>query len=277
MKKLLFGTPGIPASTKPYNTENGVRRARALGLDAMELEFVHNVNVSEEKAPGVRKAAEESNITLTCHGQYYVNLAAKERPKWHASIGRMVAAAKRMHDLGGWSVTWHYAFYLKREAEEVYRMVRQGMKEVISKLDDAGVENLWLRPETTGKPTQWGNLQETIKLSQEFEQVLPCIDFSHLHARNNGGYNSLEEFRAVLSELEDGLGREVLDNMHIQVSGIEYGEKGERNHTNLKESDMRWRELLEAWKEFRIKGVVITESPNIEKDALLLQKAYKSL
>jgi hypothetical protein len=32
-----------------------------------------------------------------------------------------------------------------------------------------------------------------------------------------------------------------------------------------------------AWKEFKIKGVVITESPNIEGDALLLQKEFVKL
>lgn len=276
MKSLLFGTPGIPVSTSPSNTANGVRQVRRLGLDAMELEFTYSVNVKEDKAAAVKQAAKDNNIVLTCHGQYFVNLAAKEGHKVRASINRMLSAARRVHQCGGWSATWHAAFYLKRPKESVYGMVKKNMREVVKTLQDEG-NPLWIRPETTGKPTQWGDLQETIRLSQDVEQVMPCVDFSHLHARYNGANNTEAEFRSLLAQIEDGLGREGLDNMHIQVSGIEYGEKGERNHVNLEESDMNWRGLLRVWKEFNIKGVVITESPNIEADALLLQKAYKQL
>ena len=65
--------------------------------------------------------------------------------------------------------------------------------------------------------------------------------------------------------------------MHIHLSGIAYREKGEKNHLVLKDSDLNYADLLRAWKAFNLKGVVICESPNIEKDALLLQKTYKSL
>jgi len=33
---------------------------------------------------------------------------------------------------------------------------------------------------------------------------------------------------------------------------------------------------MKTWKEFKIKGVVTSESPNIEDDASMLQKLYKS-
>ena len=68
MDKLLFGTAGIPISTPERNTLNGIEHVRKLGLDCMELEFVHSVNISEEKAPLVKEAAERSNVLLSCHG-----------------------------------------------------------------------------------------------------------------------------------------------------------------------------------------------------------------
>ncbi|MEK6937589.1 MAG: TIM barrel protein, partial [Nanoarchaeota archaeon] len=129
-------------------------------------------------------------------------------------------------------------------------------------------------PETTGKPTQWGDLKEILRLSQELEQVLPCIDFSHLHARTGGKNNTYEEFRQMLVEVEKAKGREALNNMHIHVSGINYTAKGERNHLNLQESDLNYKDLIKAWKEFKIKGVVISESPNIEGDALLMKEEW---
>ncbi|MBS3125516.1 TIM barrel protein [Candidatus Woesearchaeota archaeon] len=276
MKSLLFGTPGIPISTKPRDTFNGIKQVKALGLDAMELEFVQNVNVNETLAPQIKKLISEQGTVLTCHGQYFVNLAAIEPAKYHASIGRMVAAAKRLYECGGYSATWHMGFYLGRPKQEVHPLIAKGVKEVVRVLQDQGVK-LWIRPETTGKETQWGDLKETIKLAQDVEMVLPCVDFGHLHARYNGKNNSSEEFRDILAQVETGLGREALDNMHIQVCGIAYGPKGEKHHLNLEDSDLNWRELLATWKEFKVKGVAITESPNIEGDALLLKQEWEKL
>jgi deoxyribonuclease-4 len=65
--------------------------------------------------------------------------------------------------------------------------------------------------------------------------------------------------------------------MHIHISGIEYTDKGEKNHLNLQESDMNWEDLLKVLKEFRVKGVVISESPNIEGDAILMKKKYEEI
>jgi len=106
------------------------------------------------------------------------------------------------------------------------------------------------------------------------EQVLPCVDFSHLHARSNGKVNNLKEFSNILGLIEKKLGKEALNNMHIHVAGIAYGAKGEKHHLNLKESDFKYKELLKALKEFKCKGVLISESPNIEDDSLLMKKFY---
>jgi deoxyribonuclease-4 len=38
---------------------------------------------------------------------------------------------------------------------------------------------------------------------------------------------------------------------------------------------MDYKTLSMLWKEFKIKGCVICESPNIEEDALLLKKTYE--
>jgi len=109
------------------------------------------------------------------------------------------------------------------------------------------------------------------------DNSLPCIDFSHLHARSNGKYNTYEEFRGILERSEKVLGKSFLKNMHCHVSGIAYSEKGEQKHLILKESDFNYKELLRALKEFNCAGVVVCESPNIETDALLLKKTYEGL
>ena len=106
---------------------------------------------------------------------------------------------------------------------------------------------------------------------------MPCIDFSHLYSRTIGKNNTKQEFQQILTGLEKGLGKEALNNMHVHISGIAYGEKGEKNHLLLKESKFNYKDLLKELKEFKCKGVVTCESPNIEKDALLLQETYKKI
>src|SRR3989338_1186040 len=271
MINLLFGTPGIPSSSVNPNTVNGIARVHELGLGAMELKFVHSVNIKKEKTPEVKEIAKKNDVVLTCHGQYYINLNSKEKEKQQASIERIFNAASIADMCGAYSMTFHPAFYQGMSSEESYETVKKNLKLAVKKVQDSG-HKIWVRPETTGKNSQFGTVAEILKLSQELEQVMPCVDFSHLHARSNGKFNTRKEFQQVLEEIEKALGRNGLENMHIHLSGIAYSEKGEKNHLKLEESDMNYKDLLKVWKEFKIAGVVICESPNIEEDALLLKK-----
>ncbi|WP_297460878.1 deoxyribonuclease IV [Thermococcus sp.] len=274
--RLRFGTAGIPLSAPKRSTIDGIIHVRKLGLDAMELEFVRGVNLKPELAKKIKYVARKHDVLLTAHAPYYINLNANERAKVEASKRRIIQSAERLYQAGGWSVVFHAGYYLKQPPESVYRRIKDALREIQRELMDRGVR-VWLRPELTGKPTQFGDLKEIVKLSEELEMVLPTIDFAHAHARNKGECNSAEEWREMLSFIEDRLGREALDNMHIHMSGIEYTEKGERRHLPLQESDMKWEDLLRVLKEFRVKGVVISESPNIEEDALLMKRKYEEI
>lgn len=274
MDKLLFGTAGIPTSTKDRNTVEGIKQIKNLGLGAMELEFVRSINITKEKSVEVKKTAQENGVVLTCHAPYFINLNAVEKIKVSASIKRILDSARILNLCGGWSVCFHPGYYLKLEKEKVYETVKKNLKEVFATLKKEDI-NIWVRPETTGRETAFGNIYELIKLSTEFETMLPCIDFAHLHARSCGKFNTTEEFRDVLAETEKQLGKRALENMHIHLAGINYSSKGELNHLNLKDSDMNYKALLAVWKEFKIKGAVISESPNIEQDAMTVKEVYE--
>lgn len=272
-KKLHFGTAGIPVSCQG-NILDGIKRVRELGLSALELEFVRSVNIKEEKAKLVRKAAEENEIELTAHGQYYINLNSLEEAKMKASIERVIKAARIADLCGAKSITFHAAYYMKEDPRRVYNTVRNNIREILRRLQEQNV-SITLSPETTGKPSQFGTVPELVELAEEIKEVRLCIDFSHLYARSLGKVNSHDAFSDVLATIEKRLGRDQLNNMHIHTSGIEYGNSGEKNHVNLQECPLRYEELVQAWKDYKIKGVVISESPNIEKDALLLKESFE--
>jgi len=276
MNKLLFGTAGIPLSANPRTTPDGIKHVKKLGLEAMELEFVHSVNISKEKAPEIKKIAEDNGIILTCHAPYFINLNSSEKKKVEASIQRIVNSARIANLCGGYSVCFHPGFYMKEEPKKVFETIRENLKEIVMILKQEG-NKIWVRPETTGKETQFGNVDELLRLSAEFDNVMPCVDFAHFHARTNGKYNSYEEFASILESIEKTLGRKGLDNMHIHITGIAYGPKGEKNHLTLEESDLRYKDLLKALKDFKVKGIAVSESPNIEQDALLMKKTFEEL
>lgn len=273
---LLFGSAGIPLSTPKPDTLTGIQHVRKLGLDAMELEFVRSVHVSEEKAPLVKEAAKRNNVTLTCHGQYFVNLNAQTEKTLQESVQRILEASRRAHQAGAWSICYHMAYYMKDDPEKVFQKVKVQAKKIVQQLKNEG-NAIWLRPETGGKIAQFGDIDALVKLSQEVEQVLPCIDWAHHYARSLGKVNSYEQFAEILAKIEKGLGRQALDNMHMHLEGIAYTDKGERNHLTVAECDFKYKEVLRALKDFKCKGVLISESPNVEEDGLLFKKTFEKL
>ena len=240
----------------------------------MEVEFVQGVKMGEAGARLVAEVAARKGVKLSAHAPYFINLNAHEPEKIRASQDRIIQTARIALLCGAESIVFHAAFYLGDTPEETYSNVRESLEEVIRQLKREN-NRVWIRPEVMGKPSQFGTLEEVLDLCTELEGVAPCIDFTHWHART-GAFNSYPEFTSVLQRVRERLGRAALDNMHIHVSGIAYGQKGEINHLNLQESDFQYAELLQALKDYDAQGIVICESPNLEEDALLLQETYNT-
>jgi len=270
---LLFGTAGIPHASGDRSSVGGVKAIKGLGLDAMEVQFVRGVKMGEAKAREVAAVSKALDVALSVHAPYYINLNSED--KFEDSVKRIVDSIKIGSIFNARSIVFHAAYYQKSSRERTYERVKKGVQRVLDYMEEHSIKTI-LRPETTGKPTQFGELDELLRLSQELENVMPCVDFAHMHARYRR-YNSYDEFCEILSNIEDVLGKDAIKNMHIHVSGIDYGLKGEKAHLNLKESDFKHVDLLKALKDYRVEGMLICESPNLEEDALLLKKTYEAL
>ncbi len=116
-----------------------------------------------------------------------------------------------------------------------------------------------LAPETTGKPTQFGDLDELIRLNKETKCHL-TVDFAHLKARYNGDIDYEEVMRKI----------KPLGHIHCHFSGIIYGEKGEKKHKMLETSEIT--SLFKLLKKYKIDCTIICESPDPVKDALKMKK-----
>ena len=276
MFKLRIGTAGIPASTKPRSTANAVKRLAELGLRHMEIEFVRGVKMGEKTAREIRDLAEEHDISLTVHAPYYVNLNSAEPDKITASKDRIIQAARAGAWAGAKSVTFHAAYYHNDDPEDVFQRVKVHMAEMLERLADEQIE-IRLSPETTGGPTQFGTLEELVRLGVELPGVYPCVDFSHLFARSMGEFNTYRHFAGALELIRDKLGEDALKEQHIHLSGIEYGEKGEKRHLPFAETELKYEDVLRALVDYNVAGWLTCESPILEEDALILQGLYQEL
>lgn len=273
---LRFAVAGAPLSTpKPGGTVEGLKHAKKLGITAMEIEWVQNVPSSPERMKEIRTTAEKLGMTLTVHAPYYVNLNSPDRAKLEASKWRVINALKMSELAGVSSVCVHAAFYLGLEPKKAYANVKKAVADILSHKKKY-FPNVNLGLETMGRAAQFGTLEEVLKISKEFD-LYPVIDPAHLHARYNGKVNSAPEWHEMLDAYETQLGTAALKNMHMHYSGIDYGPKGEKKHLPLQKSDAKWKEFLKVLKERKVGGVVVCESPLLEKDTLLMQKTYSAL
>lgn len=274
--RLLFGTAGIPNSTaKKNNPIEGVKRIHELGLDCMQLEFAHGVRMKDEVSSALRKVSYELGVPLTSHGPYYINLNAREQDKIDSSVERIIQTAKISDLCGAESMTFHAAFYMKDSPYDVFDLVEKSLNVIEERLSRLDIE-IELRPELTGKTSQFGSLEELISLSKSVVSCKPCMDFSHLYART-GLVNSYEGFCETLETLKEELGANALKEMHIHISGISSNSKGDLKHLDLKKSQFNWKDLMRALKDKDCRGYVICNSPNLEVDAGMLKEYYMAL
>jgi len=273
-KTLLFGTAGVPDSSPQASSLSAIGHLRQMGLDCLEVEFVRGVKMGSDAAAKIREKATAQDIRLSVHAPYYINLNSPEPGKRLQSHEYLLRSARMALLCGAECVVFHAGYYGTSTPEAAQAAVGKEIREVLSVLKSER-NPVSLRIETMGKRSQFGSLDEVLTICQEVEALEPCLDFSHIYARE-GKANSYLDFHRIFRKVEKRLGRARLENMHIHVSGVDYNQKGELKHLNLAESDFRYDEWVEALKDFGVAGRVICESPDRETDAKMLKGLYWS-
>jgi len=263
-----------PAGNIDSNLISSIKRVSKLGLNSQELEFVYSVNVKEDLAKKAQIVAREENIILSVHASYFINLNSLEPVKILASKKRILDAcfiADKLSSLLKTHVVFHPGFYSKMKLEDAYQNIKKQIVELQKEISVKKYDCV-LAPETTGKSSQFGSLEELVRLSNE-TGVRICVDFAHIYARNLGNVNWDYVFNKIneLKFLKN-------DNfLHCHCTGIEYGEKGEKRHINLDE-DFFYpiaKKLVEF--EDRINFNIISESPITFEDSLLMKEIIKKI
>jgi len=270
-----FGTVGSPISTpkKPGGSVGAVIRSAELGLFALELGWVRAVRVTEDTCAQIKEAAQQHAVTLSVHAPYFINLNADDE-EWPKSRQRLMDAAHYGNLAGATDIVFHPGSYFERPPQEVLPLAVERLRGCVDELRAAN-NPVILRPETMGKPAMLGSLEDTLAMSQAIPGVKPCLDFAHLHARaGDGSMNTQAEWELVLDSYAKALGEEALKDLHIHLSGIQYGPKGEQEHLKLEDSDLNVRAIFRALQARGCQGRLLCESPVLEDDALLLRQLW---
>jgi deoxyribonuclease-4 len=270
-----FGTVGSPISTpkKPGGSVGSILRLRELGLDALELGWVRAVRVTEATCAAIKSTASQQDVLISIHAPYFINLNASEE-EWINSRKRLMDSAIYGSLAGATDIIFHPGSYFEKPPAEVVPIAIKRLEGCLEELRSAGNQVL-LRPETMGKSAMLGSLEDTLAMAKALPGVEPCIDFAHLHARpGDGSINTYKEFAHILETYGKTLGDKALSRMHIHLSGIQYGEKGEREHLPLKEADLNLADLFHALADFHCHGRILCESPIMEDDAVYMKELW---
>ena len=250
-----------PAGSDGLGYMKALNRAARMGLRCVEVAFTYGVRMKPEEAEAVGRLAREKDITLSVHAPYYINLAAYDPAKLAASKDRILSSCRMAAVMGARNVVFHAGFYQGHSAAKTFARIAKAIENIRAAI----WKNRWdveLCPETTGKPSQFGSLDECLLLARKTGCGF-TIDFSHLLARANGNI----DYGEVIDRLPP--------RFHAHFSGIEYGPKGERRH--LKTAPKFFRPLAEALIGRCVDMTLISESPRPYQDAAMMKRVVRQL
>jgi deoxyribonuclease-4 len=277
---VLFGPAGNSDSFYAQGHKSTVETfawITAMGLDAYEYSFGRGVRLGEAMAKKIGAEAAAHHVTLSVHAPYYVNLATEDAQKAENNLRYFVQSATAAKWMGARRVVFHAGTQGTLPREEAFARTRAALKDVIAALDEAGVGDIELCPETMGRAKQIGDVDEVVELCRLDERLVPAVDFGHLHARGRGALNEEADFAAVLDKLEDGLGGYRARRFHVHFSRIEYTAAGEKMHRTYEETDYGpdFEPLARLIVKRRLEPIVICESRGtMAEDAVILKRIY---
>lgn len=271
---IYLGPGGVPISSKESSTISGVKTCSSLGLNAMEVEFVRGVNMSPKLAEELEKVAKKFKIRLSIHAPYFINLCSEEKKIVEASKKRIFDSADRGELMGADAIAIHVGYYGKLSKEQAYENVKSNFLDILDKMKEHGIKNVKLGSETMGKISQFGTLDEDIRLFKEIG-IVPYIDFSHIYALHAG--------KIDYNEILDKIGKLKLKHINSHFQSVKWnpakisGFGNERHHMMLALNQPPFEPLAKEIIKRKLDITLISESPILEKDSLKMKEIFERL
>lgn len=237
-KKLRFGSAGNPDAFYESGLKNSWQMPAWLaqqGLTAYEYSAGRGVKIGKDSAQKIAEQAQKYDIAMSIHAPYYINLATVDAAKMLNNERYLSESIRAAENLGADRVIFHVGSPVKLERSLAFRQVQNSLDQFLEKMEDFA-ENIFLCPETMGKQIQIGNLEEIVALCKLSPKLLPTIDFGHLHAAQNGGFDVVDDYLKTFDYIAQHLGEDVLYKFHVHFSKIEFTKAGEKKHWTFADS-----------------------------------------
>ena len=211
------------------------------------------------------------------HGSYFINLVGKKEVA-EASKERILAAVTAEDWMSAYDVVFKTGFYAKFDKDYALKTSIAELKEVSSRMKSMGIKAK-LGPETMGRKSQIGGIDEIIAINREVENTQLVVDWGHLHALHQGSFKTVDDMRRVASKIEQELGTQTLRSMHCHFSKIEFGASGEKCHHTLDEAAYgpEFAMLAEVILEFGMHPTMICETPILDVDARKMKETLEQV
>ena len=272
---VRFGPAGRPIGYKGKTTQV-CDYIKEIGLNAFEYQATYGVKISKQSALELGENAAKNDILVSMHAPYYINLCSQKEETVKKSIMRLVQSAEAGEWMNSYRTVFHMGFYTKYSPEEAMKKCKDAISELLENVESMGIKNYTFAPETTGKKSQFGSLDELIDICMSFNNFSPTVDFAHVHARSGGSIKTKEDYAKIFDKIENELG---LKSLHAHFTKIEYTDAGERKHHILADENFGppLTPLLELISENGFNVTLICETPHLDMDALEMKKKYSSI
>lgn len=251
---------------------------KSFGLNGYEIECGRGVRIAEKTYDLLPGLAAAHQINLTLHSPYFISLSSENEETRLKSVAYLLESARAAHRLGVRKIVVHSGSCAKMTRETALALAKDTLTRAQAALDENGLSEIVLCPETMGKINQLGTLSEVLELCAADERLLPCVDFGHLNARTLGGIKTREDYAAILDEIENKLGFERLKKMHVHFSKIQYTAGGEKCHLTFADEEYgpEYEPLMELFAKRGLEPSVISESAGTQaEDAAAMKRAYE--
>lgn len=250
----------------------------SMGLNGYEIECGRGVRIAEKTYNLLPDIAKQNGIYITLHTPYFISLSSENEETRLKSVTYIEESAQAAHKLGAKKIVVHSGSCAKMAREAALELAKDTLVKAQARLDEIGLSDIIICPETMGKINQLGTLSEVIELCKTDERFLPCVDFGHLNARTLGGIKTIDDYAAILDEIENKLGYERLKNFHVHFSKIQYTAGGEKCHLTFSDNEYGpdYEPLMELFAKRGLEPSVICESAGTQaEDASEMKKAYE--
>lgn len=222
-----FGVAGVPTNYKG-KFKDLFNWLKEMGLNAYEIQCVYGFKISDANKE-IIKLEQDRGMHFSIHAPYYINLGSLNEPVVARSKENMKQGIELAKSVGVNRIIFHPGGGHNNTEEGRKIAVKQLIDAVNEFTSEIDMGNVRLYPEIGGKTANLGSLDEIIEICKNCKHCYPCIDIAHLHAREFGSIQTIEDLRMRLQKLKDEL-PDKFQYVHFHAYTINYNDKGEIKH-----------------------------------------------